>query len=125
MDKNERISKALELRKQGYSCSQCVLMSCADIAGIDESMAARIGAGLGGGVATGEICGVANALAIAAGLKEGISSPDGKKIVMSKVRELCTAFSEPYGGCITCRDLKGKCGRPCEDLISDGIRLLN
>lgn len=125
MNKEERLEKALELRKLGYNCAQCVLMSSCEITGIDERTSALIGAGLGAGVASGEICGVANALAIAAGLKAGISAPDGKKTVMPAAKKLCNAFSAPYGGKITCRDLKGKCGATCEELIASGISMLD
>lgn len=120
----ERETEALRLRQQGYNCSQCVLMACDDIIGIDREMAARLSAGLGSGVARGEICGVANSLAIAEGFRQGDSTPGAKLKVMPNVKRLCDRFSDPYGGKITCRDLKGKCGRSCEELICEGIRIL-
>lgn len=124
MDNISRKEKARRLHDKGYSCSQCVLMACADMTGIDEEMAARIGAGLGAGVACGEICGVAGAMAIAVGLRNGDSASDGKKRAMPEVRQLCKRFAEPNGGLLACRDIKGKCGRACDELIADGVRLL-
>lgn len=124
MNVEEKKEKALSLRKQGYSCSQCLLMVEAEKLGITEEFAAKMAAGLGGGVARGEICGVANALAIAAGLISDDSTSGGKLKVMPVAREMCEEFASPYGGKITCRDLKGKCGVPCEVLICRGIEIL-
>lgn len=112
------------LHEQGYSCSQCVLMTYAPDLGIDTETAARIGAGLGAGVACGEICGVASAMAIVTGLRNQDSSPTSKKAAMSATRRLLDEFSKPFGGKLTCRDLKGKCGMSCDRLIARGIELL-
>lgn len=113
-----------ELHRDGYSCSQCVLMALADKLDIDKNTAAKIGAGLGAGVAVGEICGAASAIAIAEGLRQNDTSADSKKGVMPKVGKLMREFSRPYDGRITCRDLKGKCGATCDELIARAIRLL-
>lgn len=124
MDKEKRMARAKELHALGYNCAQCVLMSVHDMVGIDEHTAATLSAGLGAGVGRGEICGVANALAIATGLRMNDDACDGKKRVMPESIRLLKEFSAPCGGCITCRDLKGKCGRSCDDLISEGVALL-
>lgn len=122
MTKNQE--EALNLRKEGYNCAQCVLMACNDILGITKETAALIAAGLGSGVARGEICGVANALAIAEGLRTNDATPSGKLKVMPRAKAICDRFAEPYGGKITCRDLKGKCGATCPELICQGISIL-
>ncbi len=123
MEENRK-KKARRLHAEGYSCSQCVLMACGDLVGLDDVTAAKIGAGLGAGVACGEICGVANAMAIAVGLKNDDSAADSKKRAMPAVRKLCMRFAEPNEGLLACRDIKGKCGRTCDELISDGVGLL-
>lgn len=67
-----RISLAVELFKQNYSCAQSILIAFADEAGIDRNLAFKIGAGLGGGIGRKQyICGAINAGAIIIGLKHG------------------------------------------------------
>lgn len=126
MDTEERVEMGLKFRKDGYSCSQCVLMALTDKLGIDHQMAIRIGAGLGAGATCGELCGAVNAMAIAEGLKlkpEDATS-DSKKIIMPKTSHLMKNFSEPFDGKLTCRDLKGKYGKTCEELIARAICLV-
>ena len=109
MEENRK-KKARRLHAEGYSCSQCVLMACGDLVGLDDVTAAKIG--------------VANAMAIAVGLKNDDSAADSKKRAMPAVRKLCMRFAEPNEGLLACRDIKGKCGRTCDELISDGVGLL-
>ena len=123
MNIEDRVELGLKFRKEGYSCSQCVLMALTDKLGIEREIAVRIGSGLGAGASCGELCGAVNAIAIAEGLKTDNITPESKKIVMPKVSDLVSKFSKPFGGKVNCRDLKGKCGVPCEELISRAIRL--
>ena len=125
MTTQERIDKALGLRKEGYNCAQTVMMAFPDATGVDDNTAAVMTASLGGGVACGEICGVANAIAIAQGFITGDDSPTGKKKAMPAAKHLLDEFSRPFGGCLTCRELKGKCGKTCEELIAAGINILD
>lgn len=120
----ERKDKVRELHDKGYSCSQCVLMAYADAMDVDMETAARMGSGLGAGVSVGEICGVASAMAIVAGMRNGDGGAMSKKTVMPKVRALLSDFSGPFGGKLACRDLKGKCGLSCDALIERGVELL-
>jgi C_GCAxxG_C_C family probable redox protein len=61
---------ALELFRKDYSCAQSILMAFAKEVGIDEELAFRIGAGLGGGIGRKQhICGAINGGAIILGLK--------------------------------------------------------
>lgn len=125
MELSERFEKAHRLHSAGYNCAQCVLMSLSDKLSLDENTLATIGAALGAGVSRGEICGVPNAMAIAIGLKQSDSAPDGKKRAMPVTKKLTDEFCMPYDGRITCRDLKGKCGAGCDQLIAEGINILN
>ncbi|MBD5357507.1 MAG: C_GCAxxG_C_C family protein [Bacteroides sp.] len=124
MTTEQRIEKGLTLRKQGYNCAQSVVMAFTDVTGLDDDTSAKISASLGGGVTLGEICGVANGIAIVEGLITNDPSGDGKKKAMPATKRLLTEFSSPFGGCITCRDLKEKCGKSCEELIAQGIKIL-
>lgn len=123
---DQRLSRASELRAKGYNCAQTVIMAFNDATGLDSDTAARICAGLGGGVgATGEICGVVNAMAIVQGMLHS-SDPAKKAEAYAKVKNLSARFAAANCGHVRCRDLKGAdCRRPCNDLIADGIRILH
>lgn len=55
---DERIARARELHKEGYNCSQCVVMAFDDMHNMPLDLSARIAAGLGGGVGgQRQICG--------------------------------------------------------------------
>lgn len=126
MNLTERKALAAELRAKGYNCAQCVLMAFPDITGLDADTAARVAAGLGSGVgAMGEICGVANAMAIAEGLTGG-SAPADKKSAAARSHALCSAFAEANDGRITCRCLKSPgARRSCDQLIQQGVEILH
>lgn len=126
MTLEERKAKALELRRQGYNCAQTVIMVFPDVTGLDEATAARIASGLGSGVgATGEICGVANAMAICEGMRHG-SEASEKAAAAKAAGCLCRDFAAANGNRIACRDLKGKEGvRPCNELILQGIEIFH
>lgn len=46
----QRKERARALHKQGYNCSQCVVMVFEDVHGLSEDVAARASAGFGGGI---------------------------------------------------------------------------
>ena len=129
MDKNIEIEKyekkALDLRKEGYSCSQSVLMALSDIVGLDETLAMRLASGYGSGFAgTGGICGALSILAAAQGLVEDIDGPADKVKAMKATRVLYDRFKEENGGRTLCRELKGKeNSRSCHDLVLQAVRI--
>ena len=45
----KRVQQAVDNFMQGYGCCQSVVAAFADLYGLDEKMAKRIGAGFGGG----------------------------------------------------------------------------
>ena len=59
--KEQRCQAAIQYRKGGANCAQSLLAAFKDILGITEEQALAIGAGLGGGVRSGNICGAVNA----------------------------------------------------------------
>ena len=61
MTMKERCEKAVTYRRSGANCAQSLLAAFADVLGISEEQALRVGAGLGGGVRSGNICGAVNA----------------------------------------------------------------
>lgn len=124
--KTDRLAQASELRAKGYNCAQCVIMSFNDLTGLDASTAARTGAGLGAGVgALGEICGVANGMAIVEGLVGG-DHPEDKKTAMARSKDVVGCFAAANSGCLRCRELK-RPGAPksCDTLIAEGIEILH
>ncbi|MDE5874876.1 MAG: C-GCAxxG-C-C family protein, partial [Muribaculaceae bacterium] len=121
---DEKVAHGMCLRDEGYNCAQAVLMPFSPELGIPADILAIISSGLGSGVGQGELCGVANALAIAEGIIRNDSSAEGKKEAMAGARDLCRAFSSPYEGCVTCKTLKGRWGRTCNQLVAEGIKLI-
>ena len=57
----ERCEAAIQYRKNGANCAQSLLAAFNDILDITEEQALAMGAGLGGGVRSGNICGAVNA----------------------------------------------------------------
>ena len=71
---------ALSLFNNGYSCAQSILVAFAQEAGINNEIAFRIAAGLGGGIGrTQNICGAINAGAIVIGMKLGRFKPNNSE----------------------------------------------
>lgn len=59
--KETRCTAAIQYRKNGANCAQSLLAAFSDILHITEEQALAMGAGLGGGVRSGNICGAVNA----------------------------------------------------------------
>lgn len=121
-DMKEIKNQARELHHQGYNCAQSVLLSLAHLLQLDKETAARISSGLGGGVgACGEICGAANAMAMAESYLHS-AEPKEKAKAAAAVNPLIRRFMEENGGRINCRELKGKADcRSCDELIEQGV----
>lgn len=118
----QRIEKVKELRKQGYNCSQCVMLAFPDVHGFDDETAARLTAACGGGMACGEICGVATAISMLTGMGSW-KAPSDKAATYKSVRGLLDGFRSGFGA-LTCRELKAA-GRSCNELIVTGVRMLH
>ena len=73
MTKEERISRATELFKSGYNCSQSVVAAFADMYGFTEEQALRMAASFGGGIGRmRETCGAACGMFLLAGLEKAV-----------------------------------------------------
>lgn len=115
---NERQAQALELRRQGYNCTQCVCMV------FDPSLEV-ISGGLGRGVAgTGHICGAALAMALVTSQRE-YTNPKEKQALFARIREQIDRFAALNCGDTDCRDLRKPGRKPCEQLILDAITILD
>lgn len=136
--------QAMSLFKQGYNCSQSVLLAFSGELGLDVKTAAAISSSFGGGMGRlREVCGAVSGMFMAAGLKYGsypVSDKDAKALQYKRVQELACAFSDKNGS-IVCRELLGLNvksesyipeertdsyykKRPCAELVGDAAEIL-
>ena len=105
----ERVEKAMRLFKEGgYNCCQAVVLAYNDMFGIDDTTAAALSSGFGGGMGRmREVCGAVSGMAMVLGVLYGHIDP---KVPATKadhyvrVREVADAFRAETGS-IICRDL--------------------
>lgn len=126
----KRADRAVELRKQGYTCSQAVACAFSDLIEMDEDQLYRAMEAFGGGIGgTGGTCGaVTGAVAIA-----GLVRSDGPGQVKSRVvtykiaKELVKRF-EDKNGSVICHELKGvgtgQVLRDCAGCVHDAAEIL-
>ena len=107
----ERSEKAQALFKQGFNCTQSVILAFADVleaSGIaDEKLLKIIGSGFGGGMGRlREVCGAFSGCTMMAGF---ISPADmeARKANYAIVQEFAEKFKAANGGSIVCRELLG------------------
>ncbi len=116
-----RVELAMKLRKEGYNCSQCVVMSFPEITGLTDEQAARVAASFGGGFGgSGNTCGVVSALGILRSFEKW-AAPSDKANLYLDVRMLKQRFENKYGSSI-CSELKTT-GVSCQQLIRDAIEM--
>lgn len=121
---DSRLKRAMQLREEGYNCSQCVAMVFDDVHGVDYDAIASLTAALGGGLGGLQLtCGAVAAMSMVKGATV-YGSPEDKAKAYASVRPLCEEF-ERRNGSLICRDLKVKHKRPCNGLIADAITLLH
>lgn len=136
MNKKE---KALNLFREGYNCSQSVLMACSGMSGV----MARAGAAFGGGMGRmqktcGAVTGAYICFSLAYG-SESLPGPEEKERLYGKVREFNRIFVERNGtdlcSALLGEDLSTPEGRRrieergltrsvCEKCISDAIEII-
>lgn len=104
----ERVQLAVDLRKQGYNCCQCVVGAFGDLYGFTReqslAMSSAFGHGIGG---MKDICGAAMGLFMLAGLETGTTrpkDPEGQGRVNKLVQELAQEFVR-RNGALRCGDL--------------------
>ena len=136
---SERGEKAEKLFREGYNCSQAVVLAFSDVTGYDVETAAKIASPFGGGMGRlREVCGAVSGALLVLGAVEGYSTPgdpEAKKNHYERVREFARRFTEKNGS-IVCRELLAGVGatvggdpeprteefykkRPCPRLIRD------
>lgn len=109
-DLEARVERAVDNFMNGYGCCQSVVAAFADLYGLDETMAKRIGAGFGGGVGRLRMmCGAVSGIVILAGLDSGQTEGDdreGKSACYKVVQDLL-GKSKAQNGSLICAELLG------------------
>ena len=146
---DERIAKAKRLfKEEGYNCCQAVVLAYNDVFGIDDTTAAAMSAGFGGGMGRmREVCGSVSGMVMLAGLIAPANDPSIKvdrTRNYALVQDVAGQFRE-MNGSIVCRDLLGLSEvskdkkespepsdrtpeyykkRPCEELVGISARII-
>ena len=106
----ERIEMAVSLFKEGFNCSQSVVVAFADKYGFTREQALKMSASFGGGIGRmRETCGAACGLFLLAGLETGATEGadrNGKAANYALVQELAEEFKQ-RNGALRCADLLG------------------
>lgn len=102
--------RAMDLFKQGYSCSQAVFLAFSDELDIDFKTAALISSSFGAGMGRlREVCGAVSGMFMVAGLKYGYSDPkerEKKAEHYKLIQTLGNKFKEQNNS-IICKELLG------------------
>ena len=151
-DLEERVAKAKRLFKEdGYNCCQAVVLAYNDLFGIDDTMAASLSSGFGGGMGRmREVCGSVSGMVLLAGLIAPADNPsdkNGRTRNYALVQDVAGEFRK-MNGSIVCRELLGLTPigssspvpqespepsdrtaeyykkRPCEELVSISARII-
>ncbi len=105
-----RAVKAMELFKEGYNCSQAVVLAFADLCGVDAGTMLKLSSSFGGGMGRlREVCGAVSGMFLLAGLFYGYDSPEdfeGKGRHYERIQSLANEFRALCGS-IVCRELLG------------------
>jgi len=140
----ERKELAEKYFKDGYNCSQAVVISFADLFPNEKENLLKIASPFGGGYSRmRETCGAVSGMLIVLGLLEGYSTNetgDKKAILYENTQELLRFFENQYGS-LTCRELLKLTykhddfqptkrteyfykNRPCLELIKGAVEIL-
>ena len=107
----ERVEKAMRLFKEGgYNCCQAVVLAYNDVLGIDDTTAAALSSGFGGGMGRmREVCGSVSGMVLLAGLLKPATDPTDKAARTGNyalVQEVAADF-KVLNGSIICKELLG------------------
>lgn len=126
----QRVQRAVEYFMKGYGCGQSVVAAFADLYGMDEATALKIGNGFGGGVGKMRMmCGAVSGLVILAGLESGKASDESASCAQADSEDNATVIRKDKAECyklvqdllesfrvangsIICAELLGLSGKP-------------
>lgn len=139
----DHAEKARELFKQGYNCSQAVLLAFEDVTGLDGKTALMLSSSFGGGMGRlREVCGAVSGMFMVIGILYGYSDPKdqaGKTEHYARIQRLAEEFRQENGS-IICRELLGLGGgadtpvpelrtesyykkRPCAEMVASAAAI--
>lgn len=142
MEKNKAI-EAVNLFREGYNCSQSVVVAFHEECGLTLDMATNLSAPFGGGLGRQrEICGAVSGMSMVLGALTPFNSEDkhiSRAEIYATTQSLCAKFKECHGS-IICKEIL-KTGaptnptpaertaeyyatRPCERCVEDAARLI-
>ena len=100
-----RAERAKEYFKNGYNCSQAVVLAFADLMGLDETTLLKIAQPFGGGLGRLRLtCGAISGMALVVGALKADPSLEGKKNTYAIVQTLCEKFKQECGS-LLCGEL--------------------
>jgi len=135
---------AINYFKEGYNCSQSVVLAFQDVLGIDAKELCKIASPFGGGISRmRETCGAVTGMVLVLGNLIGYSTPETgekKHELYKKTQEILHIFENKYGS-LTCRVLLNLTNkhddpkpsirdhsffnkRPCPELIGGAAEIL-
>lgn len=103
------VGKAVEVFKEGFSCSQAVLGAYCEQFGLDKKTAYKISSGFGGGMHLNQACGAVTGAFMVIGLKYGRTRADDVEAKM-KTTKMMAEFAKKFKarhGSISCTELIG------------------
>ena len=137
-----RQEKALKYFNDGFHCSQAVFAAFADLCGIAEEQALRIGACFGSGLRKGEVCGACSGALMVLGSLYGqhdLSDADSR-LTADEVNDRMVSGFEAACGSYLCKEILGydistpegkKCAREknlfrerCPQLVANAVAVL-
>jgi C_GCAxxG_C_C family probable redox protein len=115
-----RPAVAVAAFKEGYSCSQAILVAHAEALGLPRQTALRIASGFGGGMGRlAETCGAVTGSVMVLGLRYGgvaAADREAKEQTYARVQEFVSRFQARCGA-TTCRKLLG-----CDISTPEGLQ---
>ncbi len=137
--------RAMELFKQGYSCSQAVFAAFTEEMGMDFETAVKISSSFGGGMGRlREVCGAVSGMFMVAGTKYGYTDPKDR-LTKSEHYKLIQSMADSFkntNNSLICRELLGLVEqnkshipdartneyykkRPCAELVGDAAEIMH
>lgn len=139
-----RREKAMANFKNGYNCSQSIVLAFEDMLPLDGKQMLKLASSFGGGMGRlREVCGSVSGMFMVAGLLYGYDGPETGQIKAdhyARIQDLARRFEEKHGS-IVCRDMLGLSvkhdvpvpeartdeyykKRPCGEIIGDAAEIL-
>ncbi len=133
------VNEAIELHRQGFSCSQAVFGAYCERFGVNKEQGLKLACGLGGGLGRlGGRCGAVTGACLLIGLEHGMSIPgdtNAKAKTYEIVREFVARFEERRKTSV-CREITGvdvlnadqatieRIKPICDGAISDAVEIV-